>query len=113
MAASLVARGTRWLLGEPTRFTSPSSTYGGAVTPFNPAFGGSEVLTLNAGESVTVRSADGTELHAEVFGPDESPTFVLIPGWVEVLQLFDLLTRGLLGRGFRVVETPGGWEGPR
>jgi pimeloyl-ACP methyl ester carboxylesterase len=55
------------------------------------------------GESVTAVSADGTELHAEVFGPADAPTFVLVPGWTEELQIFDLLTRGLLGRGFRVV----------
>ena len=57
-----------------------------------------------AGDPVTVLSADGTELHVEVFGPLEAPTFVLIPGWTEELQIFDLLTRGLLGRGFRVVS---------
>ena len=56
-----------------------------------------------AGEASPFASADGTQLHAEVFGPDDAPTFVLIPGWTEELQIFDLLTRGLLGRGFRVV----------
>ncbi len=44
------------------------------------------------------------QLHAEVFGPAQAPTFVLIPGWTEELQIFDLVTRGLLGRGFRVVS---------
>jgi hypothetical protein len=43
------------VLGEPTRFTSPSSPYGGAVTPFNPPFGGDEILSLYQGESVTVK----------------------------------------------------------
>jgi pimeloyl-ACP methyl ester carboxylesterase len=57
-----------------------------------------------AGEPVTVLSPDGTELHVEVFGASEAPTFVLIPGWTEELQIFDLLTRGLLGRGYRVVS---------
>lgn len=57
-----------------------------------------------SGEPVTVLSADGTELHVEVFGPVQAPTFVLIPGWTEELQIFDLVTRGLLGRGFRVVS---------
>ena len=56
------------------------------------------------GEDVTVSSADGAQLHAEVFGPADAPTFLLIPGWTEELQIFDLLTRGLLGRGFRVVS---------
>ena len=55
------------------------------------------------GATVSARSADGTELHAEVFGSADAPTFVLVPGWTEELQFFDLVTRGLLGRGFRVV----------
>ncbi|HWE58059.1 MAG TPA: alpha/beta hydrolase [Solirubrobacteraceae bacterium] len=57
-----------------------------------------------SGEPVTALSADGTELHVEVFGEPSAPTFVLIPGWTEELQIFDLLTRGLLGRGYRVVS---------
>jgi pimeloyl-ACP methyl ester carboxylesterase len=57
-----------------------------------------------AGDPLSVRSADGVQLHAEVFGPAEASTFVLIPGWTEELQIFDLLTRGLLGRGYRVVS---------
>lgn len=57
-----------------------------------------------AGRPLTVRSADGAELHVEVFGPADAPTFLLIPGWTEELQIFDLLTRGLLDRGFRVVS---------
>jgi pimeloyl-ACP methyl ester carboxylesterase len=55
------------------------------------------------GAPLSVRSADGTPLHAEVFGPDGAPTFLLAPGWTEDLHFFDLLTRGLLGRGYRVV----------
>jgi pimeloyl-ACP methyl ester carboxylesterase len=55
------------------------------------------------GEPVSVESADGTLLHAEIFGPDDGRTFLLIPGWTEDLHFFDLLTRGLLGRGYRVV----------
>jgi predicted acyl esterase len=55
------------------------------------------------GATVPARSADGTQLHAEVFGPSDAATFVLVPGWTEELQFFDLVTRGLLGRGFRVV----------
>jgi pimeloyl-ACP methyl ester carboxylesterase len=57
-----------------------------------------------AGHPVPVRSVDGAELHAEVFGPGDAPTFVLIPGWTEELQIFDLVTRELLQRGFRVVS---------
>jgi pimeloyl-ACP methyl ester carboxylesterase len=56
------------------------------------------------GHPVPARSADGTELHVEVFGTGDSPTFVLIPGWTEELQIFDLVTRELLRRGFRVVS---------
>ena len=56
------------------------------------------------GDPVPVRSADGVELHVEVFGPGDAPTFVLIPGWTEELQIFDLVTRELLQRGFRVVS---------
>jgi pimeloyl-ACP methyl ester carboxylesterase len=56
------------------------------------------------GHPVPVRSADGIELRVEVFGPGDAPTFVLIPGWTEELQIFDLVTRELLRRGFRVVS---------
>jgi len=56
------------------------------------------------GETVPVVSADGTLIHAEVFGPDGAPTIVLVPGWTETLQIYHLVTRGLLERGFRVVS---------
>lgn len=48
-------------------------------------------------------SADGTQLYAEVFGPENAPTFVLGPGWTETLYYFDALTRVLTDNGFRVV----------
>ena len=57
-----------------------------------------------AGDVSAVSSPDGTALHVEAFGPDDAPTIVLVPGWTEPLQIWDLLTRGLLGRGFRVVS---------
>jgi hypothetical protein len=41
-------------LGSPTRFTSPSSPFGGVVTPFNPAFGNDELFSIGAGGSITV-----------------------------------------------------------
>jgi pimeloyl-ACP methyl ester carboxylesterase len=56
------------------------------------------------GEAVKVVSADGVSLHAEVFGAADAPTFVLIPGWTEALQIFDPVVRQLLERGFRVVS---------
>jgi pimeloyl-ACP methyl ester carboxylesterase len=56
------------------------------------------------GHPAPVRSADGVELHVEVFGRGDAPTFVLIPGWTEELQIFDLVTRELLQSGFRVVS---------
>lgn len=57
-----------------------------------------------AGQAIPVRSADGVSLHAEVFGPADAPTLVLIPGWTEELQIFDLVVRVLLEQGFRVVS---------
>ena len=50
-----------------------------------------------------VRSADGTLLHAEVFGPDDGATVVLAHGWTEALQYWIYVIRALSERGFRVV----------
>jgi pimeloyl-ACP methyl ester carboxylesterase len=63
------------------------------------------------GESVPVISADGTLIHAELFGGagrgagagTGAPTVVLVPGWTETLQIYDLVVRGLLDRGYQVV----------
>jgi len=44
-------------LGSPTRFTGVTSPYGsfpGAVTPFNPAFGDGEIVSIGTGGSLTV-----------------------------------------------------------
>ncbi len=68
--------------------------------------GSSEHARLQAplhGEPVTARSADGTKIYAEVFGPGDGFTFVLGPGWTETLQMFDSMTRLLVDQGFRVV----------
>jgi pimeloyl-ACP methyl ester carboxylesterase len=54
------------------------------------------------GTPLRVRSADGTELHAEVFGPDEQPTIVLIHGWTEALRYWALVIRELVPE-FRIV----------
>jgi pimeloyl-ACP methyl ester carboxylesterase len=52
------------------------------------------------GRSSEVRSADGTILHAETFGPEDGPTLVLAHGWTEnltfwIYQIIDLSARGL------------------
>jgi pimeloyl-ACP methyl ester carboxylesterase len=55
-----------------------------------------------SGAPLAVRSADGTTLHAEVFG-GEGPTFVLAHGWTEMLSFWTYEIRELTARGFRVV----------
>jgi pimeloyl-ACP methyl ester carboxylesterase len=55
-----------------------------------------------SGRAVAVRSADGTTLHAEVFGPDDAPTIVLAHGWTEALRLWIYQIRGL-SSDFRIV----------
>lgn len=40
------------------------------------------------GRRVPVSSGDGTELHAEVFGPDSAPTVVLVHGWTCTLRFW-------------------------
>jgi pimeloyl-ACP methyl ester carboxylesterase len=61
------------------------------------------LCSLPAGEALLTTSADGTRLHAEVFGSDGEPTIVLVPGWTERLTLFDAMTQRLVRDGFRVV----------
>ncbi|MEN0019442.1 MAG: hypothetical protein AAF747_01005, partial [Planctomycetota bacterium] len=41
-------------LGAPTRFTSPSSPFGGATTPFQAAFGTNEIVSIGEGGQLTV-----------------------------------------------------------
>jgi pimeloyl-ACP methyl ester carboxylesterase len=56
------------------------------------------------GRPLKIDANDGTELHAEVFGPeDASQTFVLAHGWTEQLSFWIYVIRELAGRGFRVV----------
>lgn len=45
-------------LGSPTRFTSPDSEFGGAVTPFNQPFSADELVSLGEGGSLTVAFDD-------------------------------------------------------
>jgi len=54
------------------------------------------------GRGQEVPAADGTRLHAEVFGPEDAPTIVLAHGWVEALQLWHYQIRDL-ARDYRVV----------
>ena len=55
------------------------------------------------GRPVTVRSADGTLLYAEVFGPEDGEPVLLLHGWTETLAFWVYVTEELARRGFRVV----------
>jgi pimeloyl-ACP methyl ester carboxylesterase len=54
------------------------------------------------GRPLTARSSDGTDLHAEVFGPDDAETLVLIHGWTEALRYWVYEIRELSDQ-FRIV----------
>ena len=56
-----------------------------------------------AGRPLSVRSADGTMLHVELFGPDDGPTLVLAHGWTEMLDYWAYVIRDLTAQGIRVV----------
>lgn len=45
-------------LGRPTRITSPDHPAGGVVTPFQPAFGADELVSLGAGGTLVLRLDD-------------------------------------------------------
>ena len=55
------------------------------------------------GRPLTIISADGTKLHAEVFGPEDAPTVVLAHGWTENLEYWTYQVQALSQRGLRVV----------
>jgi len=55
------------------------------------------------GRPITVRSLDGTVLHAEVFGREGAPTIVLAHGWTEALRYWTHQITDLGRRDFRVV----------
>jgi pimeloyl-ACP methyl ester carboxylesterase len=55
------------------------------------------------GRSLTVRSADGTALHAEAFGPADGHTVVLAHGWTEQLAFWGPVIGHLTTAGHRVV----------
>jgi pimeloyl-ACP methyl ester carboxylesterase len=54
------------------------------------------------GAELAVRSADGTWLHAEAFGPQDAPTIVLVHGWTEALRLWTYVIADV-SRDHRVV----------
>ena len=55
------------------------------------------------GRPMIVCSADGTALHAEVFGPDDGDTVVLAHGWTEQLTLWGPVIARLSRHGLRSV----------
>jgi len=55
------------------------------------------------GRVLSVRSADGTELHAEVFGDDGAPPVVLAHGWTEALQYWTYVIDDLQAAGCRAI----------
>jgi pimeloyl-ACP methyl ester carboxylesterase len=55
------------------------------------------------GEHRSVRSADGTQLNARIFGPDDAPTLVLVHGWTEALRFWSDVITDLGARGLRLV----------
>jgi pimeloyl-ACP methyl ester carboxylesterase len=55
-----------------------------------------------SGRPLAATSADGTQLHAEVFGTEDGPTLVLIHGWTEALQYWIYQIRELSSE-FRIV----------
>ncbi len=55
------------------------------------------------GRPLRIVSTDGTELHAEAFGPSDEHTVVLAHGWTERLSLWGPVITRLTARGQRVV----------
>lgn len=55
------------------------------------------------GRPLEAVSADGTRLHAEVFGPEDGPAVVLAHGWTEALQYWVYVIRELTEAGVRVI----------
>jgi pimeloyl-ACP methyl ester carboxylesterase len=55
------------------------------------------------GRPLRITSADGTELYAEAFGPDDAHTVVLAHGWTEQLALWGPVIERLRAEGLRVV----------
>jgi pimeloyl-ACP methyl ester carboxylesterase len=55
------------------------------------------------GRELSAKSADGTTLHAEVFGAERGTTVVLGHGWTESLTYWTYVIKELSQRGLRVV----------
>ncbi|MGI9183696.1 MAG: alpha/beta fold hydrolase [Solirubrobacteraceae bacterium] len=55
------------------------------------------------GSPLAVTSADGTRLHAEIFGPPDGATVVLAHGWTEELAFWGPVIRRLRAAGLRTV----------
>lgn len=53
---------------------------------------------LSGGRPLAATAADGTALHAEVFGPDDAPTIVLVHGWTCGLRFWTRQIQDLAGR---------------
>ena len=88
-AAALAAAG----VGGAAAATPPRAARSRA-TPRTMRFG-----TLRPAVRSRVRSADGTMLHAEVFGPEDGTTLVLAHGWTEMLDFWTYVIRDLTGQG--------------
>jgi len=55
------------------------------------------------GRPLHATSPDGTELYAEIFGPDDGDTVVLAHGWTEQISFWGPVIRRLRDDGLRVV----------
>ena len=64
---------------------------------------GRELESPPSGEPLTAVSADGAEIYAEAFGPEDGTPVVLAHGWTENLTYWVHEIRGLSSQGFRVV----------
>jgi len=61
-----------------------------------------EGATLPGGRVITVHSPDGASIHAEVYGPEQAPTIVLVHGWTCSIRLWHHQV-GALASAHRVV----------
>jgi pimeloyl-ACP methyl ester carboxylesterase len=61
------------------------------------------LATPPKGRPLAARSADGTALNVEAFGPEDAPTLVLAHGWTENLTFWTYQIHELSNRGLRIV----------